>query len=768
MSVVSNRIQVSGLVQGVGFRPFIFTLAKRLGIKGTVQNTGKGVIIIVQCEEEIISDFIKRITLEKPPLCEVFKLQVKKITNEFIYQDFSILETTDLINDSCIVPADSSVCSECMDDLTSSDSRFYKYPFVNCTNCGPRMSIIERMPYDRMNTTMNDFPMCAECSKDYHDPYSRRYHAQPVSCINCGPQVWVEDAVGNVVANKIGAIEFLISKIKKGHIVALKSTGGFHLVCDAYNNKAVTELRKRKRRKFKSFAVMVADSDELSNISSFSDFELELISSDSRPMLLLDKVKSDLTEAISPGNSKVGVLFPSNPIHHLLFLDSSLKCLVFTSANSPGLPTCIDNEDVKNELSYLSDFFLLHNRKIHCRVDDSIVRTLKFSDKEVFQVIRNARGFSPLLLDPPFKMNSSLAVGSEMKNSITIANKEHMFLSSHIGDVSCEKSLDGHVDTIEKMSKLLGLKPDFIVRDSHPNFYYNQYHEDSGFPLYNVQHHHAHMCSCMLENGLISGNYLGIIFDGTGYSYDGTIWGGEFLYGNYNKVERVGSISSFEMPGGEKATREPLRTLASLVLLSDLTSGDLKGIPIFERNFSRFNYFKQMIERNINTVSSSSMGRLMDAFSCLILGKVDVEYEAQLVIELESLLNNDYSMSKPYDFMVNFNDGIRRIDFSKCLEGVISDIKSLKSKEYISRRFHSTVVIASIELTKILHSYYHFNGVVLSGGVFANSFLSINMYDMLQESGMYVYMNSKVPFNDGGISVGQLAAINYKLSTLRK
>ncbi len=761
-----KRYRVSGVVQGVGFRPFIYRIATEHNLFGWVLNDSEGVLIEVQGTETDIGLFFSDIYAKAPAISIVENVIEVPVEQGFVdYDTFQIKESQKHVEVQTIMPVDTYVCDNCLSELFDKNNKRYRYPFINCTNCGPRYTIIESLPYDRPSTTMSEFEMCSSCLDEYTDVNNRRYHAQPNACPNCGPHVFVTDELGNNIECK-DAIEFCIEELLNDKVISIKSNGGFHLVCNALSERAVLKLRERKHRPDKAFAVMVADLTSAKEFAEVNEEEEKLLCGIERPIVLLKKRKeAKIPESLTKVLPSIGIMLPSTPIQHLLFADKRLKMLVMTSGNDSGNPICYTNEDALNSLGNLVDYFLLHNRKIHTRIDDSIVKVLDLNTA-VPQIIRRARGFAPYPVLTNHNLKNIFAFGSELKNTISLSKGNKVFISQHLGDLKNDLIFNSLLQTKEHLQTTLSLNDEIWVSDMHPSFRTTKYIDSlSDIDALKVQHHHAHMCSCMLENSILEPS-LGIIFDGTGYGLDGTIWGGEFLFGDFEMFNRIGTLSTIHLIGGEKAINEPIRI--AFDLLNQLYSHNETNKNVSKLMHELFTIqeirvFSKMIESKINTFNTSSMGRLFDGISALVNFRRKVSYEGQAAIELEALLNKDNTMVEPYNYSFNTKDSVEKINFLPIVEGVVNDLADQKDFSTISRKFHSTIVCATVDLVNKFNKEYKFNNVVMSGGVFLNDFLTINLFKALEREGYKVNINKQVPTNDGGISFGQIAIANSML-----
>ncbi|WP_027624109.1 carbamoyltransferase HypF [Clostridium lundense] len=742
---------VKGIVQGVGFRPFVYKKAVENNLKGWVKNTSEGVYIDLEGEEMDIENFLITLKNSPPPLSKIEEINVinKSITG---YKSFTIEKSNEICNSITLISPDMSICKDCERDIKDPKNRRYKYPFTNCTNCGPRYSIINKLPYDRVMTTMNEFNMCPACKEEYENPLNRRFHAQPNACKDCGPEVWLTDNLGNVMEDK-EPIERLIELLKKGYIAGVKGLGGFHLVCDGKNQQAIKILRERKRRPYKSLALMMKDMDTVKKYCEVNTIEEEILTGRKKPILLLNKKNNLLPDNISPDNNKLGVMLPYTPLHMLLF-NGELDVLVMTSANSSGLPMVYKNKDAVEKLKHVVDYFLFHNREIHMPVDDSVAQVIM--DKEM--VIRSARGYAPidLRLDD---IKDSLACGSHLKNTFAISKEGHVFISPHIGDMENLEVYNSFVEGVKHFEDIYSISPEIIAFDMHPDFLGWEYSKKLKGIKVPIQHHHAHIVSCMIDNN-INTKVIGVAYDGTGYGTDGKVWGGEFLICNYKDFERIGHLDYVLLPGGEIAIKEPYRIALSYLYKS--YGQELENFIPWEKSLEN-NMIKNilsLIKKNLNCVEASSMGRLFDGVSAILDLKRKVTYEGESAIALENIC--DLEEKGVYSYEVLNNDGEFIISEEKIIADIVKDLKNGLDKRRIAKRFHNTVITFTIEICKKIRDIKGINEVALSGGVFQNNILLKGITIGLQNEGFKVYTHSKIPTNDGGISLGQLVIANYR------
>ena len=770
-----NRVKVTGIVQGVGFRPFISSLAKSLFLNGTVSNTGDGVLIEVEGGPDKLAVFLERLKSEAPPLSLIRTITIEKPA--FIgYSSFEIIASSPNAKNTMISP-DISICGDCSRELFDESDYRHLYPFINCTNCGPRFTIIRDVPYDRPNTTMGSFVMCEVCRKQYVDQTDRRYHAQPVSCARCGPGLKLLDKYGNAVESE--DIPDLAAKLlADGCILAVKGLGGYHLACDASDAAAVEELRRRKHRDEKPFALMARDMEAVRSCCSVNAAEEILLDSVRKPIVLLKKRKDcNLPEEIAPGNNHLGMMLPYTPVHLLLFRSGKEvtpvcpRLLVMTSGNRSNEPICYTDESALRELDGIADYFLINNREIYIRTDDSVTRI--FREKEY--VIRRSRGYVPIPLLPdnaalPADRPSVLACGGELKNTFCLNKGSEFYISHHIGDLENMETMQSFEEGISHFERLFNINPTVIAYDLHPEYLSTKYALGQSMDIrIPVQHHHAHIASCMVENGL-SGEVIGVAFDGTGYGEDGRIWGGEFFTGSYYRFRRSGRLAYSGMPGGDAAAREPWRMAVSYLGSSGFNMKDLAD-PILTglttgvdeaHGGQKLQVVCRMLESGFNCPLTSSMGRLFDAISALAGIRNVNNFEGQAAMELENAAFDGYHGEYAYE--VSNEDGIYVVDTGGIISGVVSDRRAGAPPGLISSRFHETAALLVRDICSRLRADTGLERVVLSGGVFQNLLLLSKCSDKLEADGFRVFIHSRVPANDGGISLGQavIAMARYK------
>ncbi len=753
------KIKITGLVQGVGFRPFVYRLAKEAGLTGYVLNDTEGVKIEVEGQKEKLDDFLIRLEKEKPAISKIYSLQHSFLpASRFVslqsgqggenagFKDFEIRKSQEPGDKKAPILPDISVCNECLKDINTPSDRRYMYPFTNCTNCGPRFTIIEDIPYDRKNTSMKSFSMCPDCEAEYSLPSDRRFHAQPDACSVCGPSVCLYNEKGELILTKDSAIKKTIDLINEGLIIAIKGIGGYHLVCDAADKTAVDRLRKRKHREEKPMAVMFPDLSGIKAAAYTDSLEERALNSIEKPIVILKKKETaPLADSVSPDNGTIGAFLPYTPLHHII-LQAIKKPVIATSANMTDEPIVKDNADAFERLSDITDYTLSHNRHIVRRCDDSVVRIT--AQRQV--PLRRSRGFAPLAITLPFKINKPvLCLGPYMNNTIAVGIDDKVFMSQHIGDLDTPLATDFYEETINDFLKMFDVKPEVVVSDMHPGYYSTRFGEKHyKNRLTRVQHHFAHIISCMAENDLPGGtDVIGFSFDGTGYGMDKTIWGGEVLIASYKKFRRAFHLRPYKLPGGDKAVKEPFRTALSLLFetFGENAAGKLSLIPENERLF-----FIEMIKKNINSPVTTSMGRLFDGVASIINLKQRISYHAQAAISLEQCaLKSDATDS--YRFSIENSI----IDYRPLIKNIVNDLKSGVSCPVIAKKFHNSIVDIILSISGSLKKETGISTVALSGGVFQNTILLENTFNALKENGFTPIIHQLVPANDGGISLGQ-------------
>ncbi len=744
MCIKREKIVISGIVQGVGFRPTVYRLAKELSLSGFVSNNACGVHIEIEGENSQLEKFHNRLQSAPPPLSKIKNYAVDIIP---IRKDskFEIQLSKHNTPPTALISPDIATCDDCLREMFDPNDRRYLYPFINCTNCGPRFTILKSIPYDRALTSMSSFPLCPQCQSEYDNPTDRRFHAQPNACAVCGPQLSLHD--GTTIINSENMIADVIKYLQEGKIGAIKGIGGFHLAVDPSNIKATETLRVRKGRAEKPFALMAKDIQTIKKYCYLSEEEIELLTSYKRPIVLLKKKENcTLPENIAPHNQHLGLMLAYSPVHHLL-LQSEFDCLVMTSANLSEEPIVIDNQEAIDRLTGIADFFLLHNREILKRCDDSIVRVL---DNKT-QIIRRSRGYVPL---PNFIndkiTHSVLAVGGELKNSIALSRDDTVFLSQYIGDLDNPKAYDFFEETISHFSKILEIKPNYIAYDMHPEYLSTKWAKSQDLPSVAVQHHHAHMVSVMAENNYYD-KAIGIILDGTGYGTDGTIWGGEVLVGDALSVERFSFLKQVRLPGGTAAIKEPWRM--ALAYLHATYRNDIPNDLPFMRSLdkNKIDIVYQMIDKQINSPFTSSCGRLFDAVSALLNIRQTINYDAQAAIELEAIATTG---AVPTITPITINGTF--IDTTELIRNIVNMILDNKPTADIALYFHYQLAEYFIAAAISAKEKYALNRVALSGGVYQNKIFYTQMLKRLQDENFSVLIHTELPTNDGGLALGQI------------
>jgi hydrogenase maturation protein HypF len=758
--LVSIHVHISGIVQGVGFRPFVYNLARLHELTGWVKNTSAGVDIEAEGLADNVDLFIEQLQTKAPPLSSIEEFVVTQKSKSGL-SNFSIHASEAIPTEFQPISPDIAICSDCLRELFDPKDNRYRYPFINCTNCGPRFSIIKNIPYDRPLTSMSTFEMCPSCANEYADPANRRFHAQPIACPTCGPRVWLEefgqtnhDTNLFISAKLNDAINKSRNLLLDGKIVAIKGLGGFHLACNAHDSVAVSGLRMRKLRVDKPFGVMMRDMQTVEKYCNVDEQEKALLSSPAHPIVILNWKKSaNFNELIAPGQNVIGVMLPYTPLHALLLENEEgyTDTLVMTSGNLSDEPICTENDDARIRLKSLADAFLMHDREIHIRTDDSVMRVQL---KDNFP-IRRSRGYSPYPVKLTRFVLPLLAAGAELKNTFCLTKNNYAFLSHHIGDLENHETLLSYENGITHFEKLFRVKPEAIVYDLHPNYLSTRYAINrslaEGIKSIGIQHHHAHIASLMAEYGLDeSRTVIGVAFDGTGYGDDGTIWGGEFLIANYAGYQRAAHLQYFPLPGGDAATRRPSRTALGLLYELGL-DWDRAQVINSDLSVIEQNMILKQLNGNVNTPMTSSMGRFFDAVASLIGIRQRVNYEGQAAIELEAI--TDPGEKGYYDF--EYSKG--EIRTRKGVKAILSDKLAGVPNSNISGKFHNGVARVIAEVCFDLSNKYNISEIALSGGVWQNSTLLQKTIFLLEKEGFTVFRHHKVPTNDGGLALGQAA-----------
>ncbi len=755
-----RRIHVDGVVQGVGFRPFIYGLAVRYGLTGWVLNSSSGVDIEVQGASQEVAAFVEAIRAEAPPLARIDRLTVQPIPPDGSEASF-VIRHSEADTGMSLVSPDVATCPDCLAEVFDPSNRRYRYPFTNCTNCGPRYTIIQAMPYDRPMTTMRTFTMCPACQAEYDDPLNRRFHAQPNACPVCGPQV--ELVADEALLHQIGAqalpddIARAAALLQAGYIVAIKGVGGFHLACDATNAQAVARLRERKARPHKPFAVMVASLDEAHAHCEVNPDEAALLTSHSAPVVLLyRRERTPIAANVAPDNPMLGVMLPYTPLHHILLRDAGVP-LVMTSGNLSDLPIIKDNDEALRKLAHIADAFLLHNRPIHMRCDDAVWWVDRFAGEQdaARQPLRRSRGDAPYPIRLAWHSERHiLAVGAEMKNTLCLLRGQDAFLSQHIGEVDSLEALDYFREVLDHLSAIFKVTPQVIAHDLHPAYLTTRLARElaaeHGLPLVAVQHHHAHIAACLAEHGC-SGPVIGVALDGTGYGADGAIWGGEVLIASVERYERAAHLEYLPLPGGEAAIRRPYRIAWGYLLATQGDIPDLPTLAAFPAEERRI--VAQQVERGVNTPLTSSCGRLFDAVSALVGLCPLATFEAQAAIALELAARQAApERAIPYPFTLEA-DGVLRV--GDMLAAIVRDVRSGRPTAEIAAAFHVTLAQMIVSAARQVQARTGIGVVALSGGSFQNRLLLRLAREGLRAAGFEVLTHRQVPTNDGGLSLGQ-------------
>ncbi|HNY66594.1 MAG TPA: carbamoyltransferase HypF [Deltaproteobacteria bacterium] len=741
------RLRFSGIVQGVGFRPFIYRLAVAHGLTGFVQNRPEGVVVEIQGPDENIESFVARCMGELPPLAEVSDLQTEDA--QAVSEDsFRIVPSDKEGRPEVHISPDAATCDDCLAELFDPTDRRYCYPFINCTNCGPRLTIITDIPYDRKNTSMHSFPLCEKCRLEYSDPRDRRFHAEPNACPECGPVLSLCDRKGAPMGCP-DPIEKTTELLRAGYVVAVKGLGGFHLCADASSSDALIRLRERKYREEKPLAVMVRDLEHARMLARVSPEEERLLAGPERPIVLLRKKESPLiSPLVAPGMANLGIMLPYTPLHHLL-LDSDFPALVMTSANQTDEPICIDNDEACKRLKGIADYFLLHNRDIVVRCDDSIAMSAQGAPR----IMRRSRGYVPRPLVLSRQYPSVLGLGAHLKATAAVLRGDFAFLSPHIGDMETPEARDFFHESISLIKRIAQCDPDIIGCDMHPEYYSSWVASQMECRrVIQVQHHHAHIASCMAENR-ITGDVIGLAMDGTGYGLDRRIWGGEFLVADEADFQRAGHIRYFPLPGGDAAVKQPWRVAAALLMEVFGTGwGQVaQGLRIIPEHIP-LDTVEAVVRQKIQTVFTSSLGRVFDAVSCLLGIRRQVSFEGQAAMELEACADPTVSRVLPYDLLM---DREIVLDLYPAVRTIAEEHLAGKPAAALAGAFHATLVHAFVKTAREIRDATGLNRVVLSGGCFQNRLLLEGCITAFDLAGFDVYTHHLVPPNDGGIALGQ-------------
>jgi hydrogenase maturation protein HypF len=758
------KMTVRGAVQGVGFRPFIYRLAVELHLNGWVNNTARGVFVEVEGAREQLDQFLLRVEREKPAISFIQSLE-SSFADPVGYAGFEIRKSDGAEEKTALVMPDIATCPECLREIFEVGNRRFEYPFTNCTNCGPRYTIIESLPYDRPRTTMKKFTMCAECAREYGDPANRRFHAQPNACPECGPQLELWDLTGAVLARRKAALDAAVEAIRAGKIVGVKGLGGFHLMVDAHNEDAVRRLRERKHREEKPFALMCPKLEDVLLECEVTPLEERLLRSPESPIVLVRRrgnAASAIAASVAPGNPMLGVMLPYTPLHHLLLRKLGAP-VVATSGNLSDEPICVDELDALERLRGIADMLLVHDRPILRHVDDSIVRVM--AGREM--VMRRARGFAPLPVQLSQEMPVLLGVGAHQKNTVALSVGRQVFLSQHIGDLETEQASAAFERVVKSLEELYGVSPQRVACDLHPNYVSTEYAQRICAEPIGVQHHYAHVLACMAENEMTA-PALGVAWDGSGWGPDGTVWGGEFLLVDDGGYTRIVRLRPFRLAGSERAVREPRRCGLSLLFETfgeeAFERGELMPVGAFPAAERKI--VAAMLRQGLNSPWSSSAGRLFDAVAALIGVRQISRYEGQAAMELEWLAARS-GESGSYDFAITepADEGkAAELDWAPMVHGIVADVERGEEQEAMARRFHNTLaeMIAAV-VVRTSATLPVALPVALSGGCFQNRLLTELTIARLEADGVKVYWHQRVPPNDGGIALGQVVAAARQL-----
>jgi len=759
---VRVKLALRGAVQGVGFRPFVHRLATELALTGWVNNSPQGVFIEAESPRPALESFVRRLEAEKPP--QSFIQSVEMTWLEAVgFKAFEIRDSETTGDKTTLVLPDLATCPDCLRDISDPDNRRFRYPFTNCTNCGPRFSIITALPYDRRNTSMAKFAMCPQCQDEYDNPQDRRFHAQPNACPVCGPRLEFWNAAGEVVLGGHEALLAAANAIRRGKIVAVKGVGGFHLLADARAETVVQLLRDRKHREEKPFALMFPSVKKIKIICELPPMAEQVLSSPAGPIVLLRKISGRqpvVAEAVAPNNPNLGVMLPSNPLHHLLMAELKFP-VVATSGNLSDEPICTDELEALERLRGIADFFLVHDRPIVRHADDSIVTVML--DREM--LVRRARGYAPLPVtlkaeSGKRKAEIVLAVSAHLKNSVALAIGENVFLGQHIGDLETEPANAAFRRVTAELPKLYGVQTEMIAADLHPDYLSTRFAQASGKKVFGVQHHVAHVLSCIAEND-VQLPALGVAWDGTGYGTDGTIWGGEFFLVTNEGVERVAHLRPFRLPGGDKAVKEPRR--AALGLLYELygeAAFEMNHLPpLREMPPVEMVTLRGMLQRRFNSPATSSMGRLFDVVASLVNLRQQMRFEGQPAMELEFALGT-IKTEAHYNLPLVTRQPVPVLDWSLMIHSILADMNSDVSVADISAKFHNALAEVVVAVARKLRQ----ERIVLSGGCFQNRYLTERTVTQLRAEKFQPFWHRQVPANDGGIALGQIYAARNNLN----
>jgi len=765
MSAINKRVLVQGIVQGVGFRPTVYGYAQKHGVTGWILNSAHGVEIEIHGEPHKLEAFLQELRKNPPVLAKIDAFEVSEAPTRF-FSSFEIIASQDNPADFLPVSPDLNVCPDCLRELSDPGDRRYRYPFVNCTNCGPRFSIVKSIPYDRPNTSMSGFPLCPDCEREYKDSSDRRFHAQPIACPVCGPQVCLQ-MNGKIIINGEEAIQITRQILAEGKILALKGLGGFHLACDAQNESTVSQLRLRKRRSMKPFALMSLDIETIREFAQISEAEETLLLSTQAPIVVLNLTEKGkrLAEIVAPDQNTMGFMLPYTPLHYLLLekAEGFPKVLVMSSGNLSEEPIVTENEDALEKLGNIADAFLLHNRPIETRIDDSVV-TLAAGQP---YFLRRARGYAPSPIRLPFSTAPALATGTHLKNTFALSREHYVFVSHHIGDLENQETLTAFTKAIDHYQQIFRIQPQLIAADLHPDYLATRYAQERAgqeqFPLIYVQHHHAHISSCLADNGWKNDDpVIGLAFDGTGFGTDGAIWGGEVLLANYSGFERRFQLEYAPLPGGDVSIRKPARlALAYLQKFGLLEQAEGLALNNYLEEVEK-QVLRHQAETGFNTPLTSSMGRLFDAVASLIGLYQEINYEAQDAIRLEAIADPDENSA--YEFPIQGS----QILLKRLFEQIVVDLHTGLPQSTISAKFHNAIIRLALEVSEKLRAETGLNTVAISGGVWQNKRLINNIIPALEKADFVPLWHHQVPTNDGGVALGQLVTALFQTRLLKE
>jgi hydrogenase maturation protein HypF len=758
MKVERAKLTVRGLVQGVGFRPFVYRLATQLKLNGWVLNSAQGLVIEVEGRRDVLQTFLLRLEKEKPQRAAIQSLEVSFL-DAAGYDRFDIRYSEQSGRKTVLILPDIAVCADCLRDIFEPENRRYRYPFTNCTNCGPRFTIIEALPYDRPHTSMKRFAMCPACTREYHDPSDRRFHAQPIACPLCGPHLELWDGKGLALEKDEAALQRAIQIVREGQILALKGIGGFQLVVDARNRDAVQHLRARKRREEKPFALMYPSFDLVQQDCNVSELEERLLLGPEAPIVLLRRGSSAslLAHEVAPASASLGVMLPYSPLHHLLMRDLAVP-VVATSGNLSDEPICIDEHEALNRLGGIADYFLVHDRPIIRHMDDSIARVV--CEREM--LLRRARGYAPLPVHMKKTLPCVLAVGGHLKNSVALSVGKEIFISQHIGDLETNEAFSAFRRTTTDLPRLYETQPALIACDMHPDYLSAKHAAEMRLPLHQVQHHYAHVLACAADNEL-EGTVLGVSWDGIGYGTDGTVWGGEFLLTDQESFQRVAHFRQFRLPGADAAVKEPRRTALGVLyeIWGENVMFDRRLAPIASFSDGELAIMRQMLSKGIHSPFTSSAGRLFDAVAAILGLRQRVTFEGQAAMELEFAIQPDIDEVYPFEI----TDGLPFIvDWAPVIPEILIDLQKKQPAGNISAKFHNTLTEIIVAIARKIGE----PRILLTGGCFQNRYLVERSVERLLDGGFRPYWHQRVPPNDGGIALGQVIAAARSCSAVTR